>query len=112
MVVIDPAFKRIHQEINENDVVLYMKGAAIFPLDGFSAAVVQVLETLNVRYRDIDVLQDPGLHTALKEFANWPMVPQLYIKGEFIGGCDEVRQMFQSGELQDLLTRHQIPFLA
>ena len=108
----DPAFKRIHQEINENDVVLYMKGAAIFPQDGFSAAVVQILETLGVRYREVDVLQDPGLHNALKEFANWPMVPQLYIKGEFIGGCDVVRDLYQSGELQNLLAERQIPFLA
>lgn len=108
----DPAFKRIYQEINENDVVLYMKGSAIFPQDGFSAAIVQVLESLGLRYREIDVLLDPGLHTALKEFANWPMVPQLYIKGDFIGGCDVVRELYQSGELQKLLAEKQISFLA
>lgn len=112
MAMNDPAFKRIYQEIAENEVVLYMKGAAVFPQDGFSAAVVQVLETLGVRYRDVDVLLDPGLHNALKEFANWPMVPQLYIKGEFVGGCDVVREMHQSGELQRLLTEKQISFLA
>lgn len=111
-MVADSGFRRIQQEIAENDVVLYMKGAAIFPQDGFSAAMVQILETLGVRYRDIDVLLDPGLHNALKEFANWPMVPQLYIKGNFVGGCDIVREMYQSGHLQRLLAESEISFQA
>ncbi len=107
----DPVFQRIVQELSEHDVVLYMKGAPIFPQDGFSAAVVQILETLGVKYKDIDVLLDPGLHSALKEFAGMPMVPQLYIKGQLVGGCDAVREMYQSGELQRLFSEKNIPFV-
>lgn len=108
----DSGFRRIQQEILEHDVVLYMKGAAVFPQDGFSAAMVQILQALGVRYRDVDVLLDPGLHSALKEFANWPMVPQLYIKGSFVGGCDIVREMYQTGQLQRLLAEKEIAFQA
>ena len=99
-------FDRIRQEIGGNDVVLYMKGSAAFPQCGYSAAVVQVLRNLNVPFRDIDVLSDPGIRQGVKDFANWPTIPQLYIKGEFIGGCDIVRDMYASGELQDLLKKH------
>ena len=96
-------FDRIRHEINENDVVLYMKGSAVFPQCGFSAAVVQMLDNLGVRYRDVDVLSDPSLRQGVKDFTNWPTIPQLYIRGEFIGGCDIVRELYASGELQQLL---------
>ncbi|HEX9791958.1 MAG TPA: Grx4 family monothiol glutaredoxin [Kiloniellales bacterium] len=95
--------ERIRHEIQSNDVVLFMKGTPVFPQCGFSAAVVQVLSHLGVKFNGIDVLQDPGLRQGVKDFSNWPTVPQLYVKGEFVGGCDIVREMFQSGELQGLL---------
>ncbi len=94
---------RIRQEIQSNDVVLFMKGTPVFPQCGFSAAVVQVLSHLGVKFNGIDVLQDPGLRQGIKEFSDWPTVPQLYVKGEFVGGCDIIREMFQAGELQSLL---------
>lgn len=97
------AFDRIRLELSENDVVLYMKGSSSFPQCGFSAAVVQVLNSLGVPYKDIDVLSDPLLSRAVKDFANWPSTPQLYVKGEFVGGCDTVKKMFAEGELQALL---------
>ncbi|MEZ0224223.1 MAG: Grx4 family monothiol glutaredoxin [Alphaproteobacteria bacterium] len=96
-------FDRIRQEISGNDVVLYMKGSAVFPQCGYSAAVVQVLNNLHISFKDIDVLSDPSLRQGIKDFTNWPTIPQLYVKGEFIGGCDIVRDMYASGELQDLL---------
>ena len=96
-------FDRIRQDLSENDIVLYMKGTAIFPQCGYSAAVVQILQNLSVPYKDIDILSDPSLRQGIKDFANWPTIPQLYIKGEFVGGCDIVRDMFATGELQTLL---------
>lgn len=96
-------FDRIRQDITEYDVVLYMKGSAVFPQCGFSAAVVQVLDSLGVTYKDIDVISDPALRQGIKDFTNWPTIPQLYVKGEFIGGCDIVREMYATGELQKLL---------
>ncbi|MBL8836993.1 MAG: Grx4 family monothiol glutaredoxin [Alphaproteobacteria bacterium] len=95
---------RIKGDIAANDVVLYMKGTPVFPQCGFSAAVVQVLTHLGVKFKGIDVLSDPAIRQGIKEFSNWPTIPQLYVKGEFVGGCDIVREMFQSGELQELLT--------
>ena len=96
-------FTRIRQELGENPVVLFMKGTPMFPQCGFSAAVVQALSNLGVKFKGIDVLTDPSLREGIKQFANWPTIPQLYIKGDFIGGCDIVREMYQSGELQQLL---------
>ena len=101
----NPVFDRIKQEISENDVVVFMKGTPVFPQCGFSATVVQVLSHLGVKFKGIDVLQDPGLRQGVKEFTNWPTIPQLYVKGEFVGGCDIIREMFQSGELQEFLTQ-------
>lgn len=98
-------FERIRHDITKNDIVLYMKGTAVFPQCGFSAAVVQVLESLGLPFKDIDVLADPPLRQGIKDFTNWPTLPQLYIKGEFIGGCDIVREMYASGELQALLQK-------
>ena len=102
-------FDRIRREIENNDIVLYMKGTAAFPLCGFSAAVVQILSQLGVPFRDVNILEDSVLRQGIKEFANWPTIPQLYIKAEFIGGCDIVREMYETGELHALIERHNIP---
>ncbi len=99
----NPVFKQIQNEINSNDVVLFMKGTAVFPQCGFSAAVVQVLGQLGVKFKGVNILDDDAVRQGIKEFSNWPTIPQLYVKGEFIGGCDIVREMYTSGELQDLL---------
>ena len=104
----DPIAQRIKQELEENEVVLFMKGTPVFPQCGFSATVVQVLSHLGVKFKGVDVLTDPGIRQGVKDFSNWPTIPQLYVKGEFIGGCDIVREMFQSGELQDLLREKDI----
>ena len=95
--------ERIGREIADNEVVLYMKGTPVFPQCGFSAAVVQVLSHLGVKFKGVDVLTDPAIRQGIKEFSNWPTIPQLYVKGEFVGGCDIVTEMFQSGELKTLL---------
>jgi len=99
----DPITQRIKQELDDNEVVLFMKGSPVFPQCGFSATVVQVLSHLGVKFKGVDVLQDPGIRQGVKDFSTWPTVPQLYVKGEFVGGCDIVREMFQSGELQELM---------
>ena len=99
----NPIADRIRNVIEENDVVLFMKGSPVFPQCGFSAAVVQVLSHMGVKFRGVDVLQDPGLRDGIKDYSQWPTIPQLYVKGEFVGGCDIVREMFQSGELTELL---------
>ncbi len=95
---------RIKQDITDNSVVLYMKGTPVFPQCGFSAAVVQILTHLGVKFKGIDVLADPALRQGVKDFSSWPTIPQLYVKGEFVGGCDIVREMFESGELRELLS--------
>ncbi|PZP40304.1 MAG: Grx4 family monothiol glutaredoxin [Azospirillum brasilense] len=94
---------RIQQEITENPVVLYMKGTPAFPQCGFSARVVQILSHVGVPFKGVNVLADPELREGIKSFTNWPTIPQLYVQGEFVGGCDIVMEMFQSGELQTLL---------
>ena len=99
----DSAQDQIKTEIDTNPVVLFMKGTPVFPQCGFSAAVVQVLSHLGVKFKGINVLEDPALREGIKRFSDWPTIPQLYVKGEFIGGCDIVRVMFSSGELQQLL---------
>lgn len=99
----NPVHDRIQQEVSSNDVVLFMKGTPLFPQCGFSAAVVEVLERVGVEYASHDVLQDPELRQGIKEFTNWPTIPQLYVKGEFIGGCDIIREMYANGELADFL---------
>lgn len=96
-------FDRIRADINANDVVLYMKGTAAFPQCGFSAAAAQILTQLDVSFKDINVLEDSGIRQGIKDFAQWPTIPQLYVKGEFVGGCDIIREMFATGELQALL---------
>jgi monothiol glutaredoxin len=99
----NPVFERIRQDISENPVVLYMKGTPVFPQCGFSAAVVQVLTHMGVKFKGVDVLSDPSIRQGIKDFSSWPTIPQLYVKGEFVGGCDIVREMFESGELKELL---------
>ena len=99
----DPVLTRIQNDIEANPVVLYMKGTPVFPQCGFSAQVVQVLSLVGVKFKAFDVLADDQLRQGIKEFSNWPTVPQLYVKGEFVGGCDIVREMYQSGELAELL---------
>jgi monothiol glutaredoxin len=94
---------RIEADLKANDVVLYMKGTPVFPQCGFSAAVVQVLSHLGIKFKGINVLEDPEIRNGIKEFANWPTIPQLYVKGEFVGGCDIVREMYQTGELAEML---------
>jgi monothiol glutaredoxin len=95
--------QRIERDIAEHEVVLFMKGTPVFPQCGFSSFVVQVLSHLGVKFKAIDVLADPALRQGIKSFSDWPTVPQLYVKGEFVGGCDIVREMFETGELAQLL---------
>lgn len=93
----------IDNEVKSNDVVLFMKGTPQFPQCGFSGQVVQILDHLGVAYKGLNVLESLELRDGIKQYSNWPTIPQLYIKGEFIGGCDIVREMFQAGELQQTL---------
>ncbi len=99
----NPAFDTIQSELDANDVVLFMKGTPVFPQCGFSSMVVQVLSHVGVKFKGIDVLADDAVRNGIKEFSNWPTIPQLYVKGEFIGGCDIIREMFEAGELQETL---------
>jgi monothiol glutaredoxin len=99
----DPVHSRIQAEISENPVVLYMKGTQVFPQCGFSARVVQILSHVGVPFKGVNVLEDMALREGIKTFSNWPTIPQLYVKGEFVGGCDIVTEMFQSGELASML---------
>ena len=98
-----PTHDRIAKDLAQNDVLLFMKGTPVFPQCGFSAAVVQVLSELGVKFKSVDVLKDPEVRQGIKEFSNWPTIPQLYVKGEFVGGCDIIREMFETGELKQLL---------
>ncbi len=94
---------RIRVEVTSTPVVLYLRGSAAYPLCGFSSAIVQILDHLRVRYRGIDVNSDPSTRTGIRQFADWPAIPQLYVNGQFIGGADIVQEMYASGELQELL---------
>ncbi|WP_306145980.1 Grx4 family monothiol glutaredoxin [Roseibium sp. MMSF_3412] len=94
----------IKNEVDTNDVVLFMKGTPNFPQCGFSGQVVQILDYVGAPYKGINVLEDDELRNGIKEFTNWPTIPQLYIKGEFIGGCDIIREMFQNQELQGMFS--------
>jgi monothiol glutaredoxin len=99
----NPVFDRIQSDIGANPVVLYMKGTPVFPQCGFSARVVQILSHVGVPFKGVNILEDQELREGIKAYANWPTIPQLYVKGEFVGGCDIVTEMYQSGELQTLL---------
>ena len=105
----NPVFDRIQAEITDNPVVLFMKGTPVFPQCGFSARVVQILSHVGVPFKGVNVLEDGEVREGIKAFANWPTIPQLYVKGEFVGGCDIVMEMFQAGELQTLLQEKGIP---
>ncbi len=99
----NPVFDRIKEQISGDDVVLYMKGTPVFPMCGFSAAVVQVLSQTGVKFQSYNILEDQDLRTGLKEFSSWPTFPQLYVKGELVGGCDIIREMHETGELGTFL---------
>jgi monothiol glutaredoxin len=99
----EQVFDRIKDEIGKNEFTLFMKGTPVFPQCGFSAAVVDVLSELGVKFHGINILVDPELREGIKEFSQWPTIPQLYVKGEFVGGCDIVREMFETGELETLM---------
>jgi monothiol glutaredoxin len=104
--------ERIRQEITDTPVVLYMKGSPVFPQCGFSAAVVQILGHLGVKFKGVDVLADPQIRQGIKEFSSWPTIPQLYVQGEFLGGCDIIREMYETGELQQVLEQKGVPVRA
>jgi len=99
----------IKNEIESQDVVVFMKGTPQFPMCGFSGQVAQILGYLGVPYKGVNVLDDLAIRDGIKAFSNWPTIPQVYVKGEFVGGCDITREMFQSGELQQFLTEKGIP---
>lgn len=94
---------RIDEIVGKNDVVLFMKGTALFPQCGFSSRAVAILDHLGVQYETVDVLQDPEIRNGIKEYSDWPTIPQLYVKGEFVGGSDIMMEMYESGELQQLV---------
>src|ERR1700716_1942960 len=102
----------IDGEVKANDVVLFMKGTPQFPMCGFSGQVVQILDYLGVPYKGLNVLENEELRNGIKSYSNWPTIPQLYVKGEFVGGCDIVREMFQAGELQSLMKEKGLPVKA
>ena len=102
----------IGNEVKANDVVLFMKGTPQTPMCGFSAQVVQILDHIGVTYKGLNVLESDELRQGIKSYSNWPTIPQLYVKGEFVGGCDIVREMFQGGELQSLLKDKRLPVKA
>jgi monothiol glutaredoxin len=96
---------RIEKEINSNEVVLFMKGTPVFPQCGFSSMVSQVLSHIGVEFKGVDVLAEPTLRDGIKTFSDWPTIPQLYVKGDFIGGCDIIKEMYENGELQELFDK-------
>ena len=100
----DQTKAQIEAEIASQDVVLFMKGTPVFPQCGFSAAVVGVLSHLGVKYKGVNVLDDDAIREGIKAFTNWPTIPQLYVKGEFVGGCDIIREMYENGEFTEMLT--------
>ena len=99
---------RIEEVVRNNDIVLFMKGTPLFPQCGFSSRAVAILDHLGVKYESVDVLQDPEIRAGIKDYSDWPTVPQLYVKGEFLGGSDIMMEMFQAGELQALVEEKQV----
>jgi monothiol glutaredoxin len=108
----NPTFDRIQATVTANPVVLFMKGTPVFPQCGFSARVVQILTHLGVPFEGVNVLEDMEIREGIKSFTNWPTIPQLYVGGEFVGGCDIVMEMFQSGELTTLMAEKGVPHKA
>ena len=99
---------RIDEIVKKSDIVLFMKGTALFPQCGFSSRAVAILDHLGVAFETVDVLQDPEIRNGIKEYSDWPTVPQLYVKGEFVGGSDIMMEMFEAGDLQQLLADKQV----
>jgi monothiol glutaredoxin len=99
---------RIEEVVRNNDIVLFMKGTPLFPQCGFSSRAIAILDHLGVKYETVDVLQDPEIRAGIKDYSDWPTVPQLYVKGEFLGGSDIMMEMFQAGELQALVEEKQV----
>ena len=96
-------FKQIEEQIANNEIILFMKGTADFPQCGFSAMVVGILQNIGVKFKDVNVLTDNELRQSIKDFSDWPTIPQLYVRGEFIGGCDIVRELYENGQLSEIL---------
>ena len=103
MAINEQARRRIDEELAGSDVVLFMKGTPVFPMCGFSAASVQILSHLGVPFKGINVLEDPAVREGVKSYSDWPTIPQLYVKGEFVGGCDIMKEMFETGELSEFI---------
>ena len=108
----NPTATKIQSEIDSTDVVLFMKGSPMAPQCGFSAAVAQALTMMGVKFKGVDVLENMDIRQGIKDFSNWPTIPQLYVKGEFIGGCDIVREMYESGELKKLFDDKGVQYAA
>ncbi len=108
----NPVFDRIKSEVADTDVVLFMKGTPMFPQCGFSAAVVGALTNMEVKFKGVNVLEDPEIREGVKAFSEWPTIPQLYVKGEFVGGCDIVKEMYEAGELQKMFDDKGISYAA
>jgi monothiol glutaredoxin len=108
MCIMTDVRDRIEEVVRNNDIVLFMKGTPLFPQCGFSSRAIAILDHLGVKYETVDVLQDPEIRAGIKDFSDWPTVPQLYVKGEFLGGSDIMMEMFQAGELQALVEEKQV----
>lgn len=108
----NPVFSQIQSVVDEAPVVLFMKGTPSFPQCGFSGQVVQILQHLGVEFSGVNILEDDALRQGIKEFSEWPTIPQLYVKGEFVGGCDIIREMFENGELKTFLAMKDISVAA
>ena len=108
----NPVFAEIQAQIDASPVMLFMKGTPMFPQCGFSARVIQILKHTGVPFKTVNVLENPEIRDGIKSFSNWPTIPQLYVKGEFVGGCDIITEMFQSGELTTLFAENGIPHKA
>ena len=108
MALDDATKQRITKEVTDNEVVLFMKGTPVFPMCGFSAASVQILSHLGVRFKGINVMEDPAVRDGIKDYSDWPTIPQLYVKGEFVGGSDIMMEMFEAGELQQMMDEKQV----
>ncbi|MEQ1866888.1 MAG: Grx4 family monothiol glutaredoxin [Micropepsaceae bacterium] len=103
---------RIKADVESNDIVLFMKGTPAMPQCGFSATVIHILDHVGVKYKAVNVLADPEIRQGIKDFSNWPTIPQLYVKGEFVGGCDILKEMFENGELRPFLEEQGVPLQA
>jgi len=108
----NPVFDRIKSEVSDTDVVLFMKGTPMFPQCGFSAAVVGALTQMEVKFKGINVLEDGEIREGIKAFSEWPTIPQLYVKGEFVGGCDIIKEMYEAGELQKMFDDKGVTYAA